>query len=541
MRTLFVTILLLMTSTVHAGELHDAIRAGENERVKALIEAGADVNAKDEFGVRPITLLNTSQQIKLVPVFLDAGANFDPRTRDAEVLVRAARLVDHSIASRLLVLQPLSNLSANVIRETIYSASRTSDATIVYEMLMLADDDGLHQFVADTALHAWKTRDLQVMLRLLHAGANPNAREARAVSILERAALNASPRAVEMLLVYGADPDTQTHDRKSLVAKVMHDAVVRHHFAYDRFYDAGDWQQLERARTNTAAQCQIVELLIRAGADLTELPQSQLSFMQAATQVGDERLVQIMEDEGLDPYETCTDGLTLAHHAMCAQDVDVLRWVELMGLSLTEDSNPHRISPLHVAIRMSNVDAADACIRAGARLDDELNSGQFRIYLRSTPAGSNSLHIAAAHGSDWMIRYCLGHGMDVSATTADGETPLMIAERMERSEIAEMLMAKGRTTTSRENAIKDPVQNTNDQAQHVLTIQPSPGHAHTVHHHPVVPHFHRPCQRPAQCSWQRGLCHVAGTHRCRRGSRSARPTESARTHHGGATWRFHVV
>ena len=58
-----------------AGQLHSAIEAGDNERVKSTIAADANMNAPDIFSCTPLMMAAYRNQIVFAEALLNAGAN----------------------------------------------------------------------------------------------------------------------------------------------------------------------------------------------------------------------------------------------------------------------------------------------------------------------------------------------------------------------------------------------------------------------------------------------------------------------------------
>ena len=61
--------------TVHRTQLHRAIRAGDTQRIRALISNGSDVNAKDEYGETPLHRVASGDRSDLAKILLANGAD----------------------------------------------------------------------------------------------------------------------------------------------------------------------------------------------------------------------------------------------------------------------------------------------------------------------------------------------------------------------------------------------------------------------------------------------------------------------------------
>ena len=81
---LIFAVMTFLPSVVSAGgnasyPLHDASAAGDIAEVKRLLDAGADVNAKDKYGETPLHWTSVSGRAEVVKVLLSSGAYVNPR------------------------------------------------------------------------------------------------------------------------------------------------------------------------------------------------------------------------------------------------------------------------------------------------------------------------------------------------------------------------------------------------------------------------------------------------------------------------------
>jgi ankyrin repeat protein len=95
--------LALSTPTSGAGRaLLDAARAGEVKKVKALVTAGADVNAADGAGTTPLMAASAAGQTFALAALADAGADLDLRDRLGRTALDLALAAGNEDAVRLL-------------------------------------------------------------------------------------------------------------------------------------------------------------------------------------------------------------------------------------------------------------------------------------------------------------------------------------------------------------------------------------------------------------------------------------------------------
>ena len=205
--------------------------SAEDEKVLELLQAGADANAQKKKGSfasygsrRPLHIVLSRPQFqsftdveRIIKALLDSGA--DPNARDGQ-----------------------GNTPAHVfVASTVRSlGSPTIDSTVVTSAMSLLLQSGANPNARDddgsTPLHLSVTgggfyeETLPVVLLLLDSGANPNVRNHGGMTALHVAAEDAGPKVVLALLDAGADPTKQNLSGKTplqLAEGGLNDQVVR--------------------------------------------------------------------------------------------------------------------------------------------------------------------------------------------------------------------------------------------------------------------------------------------------------------------------
>lgn len=177
------TLGLAFSSTSVASELLDATRAGDVERVAALLSDQPDINEATGDGMSALHLAAQAGHVAIVEALLSAGATVDPTTRIGSYtpLHIAATQANDAIVSLLL--------------------EAGADAT--------ASTTNSHA----TALHlaAQEVGGAESVKLLLEHGADPNAKEISAGQTpLMFAAASNQVESIELLLNAGADPSIAT-------------------------------------------------------------------------------------------------------------------------------------------------------------------------------------------------------------------------------------------------------------------------------------------------------------------------------------------
>jgi ankyrin repeat protein len=100
-----ITVLLLSigSAVTLAGPLHDVVRAGDVEQVRALVEAGANLDEKDANGETPLNLAIVGDNATLALLLIDRGAEIQARNEGGFTPLHAAAYSNAvAIAERLI-------------------------------------------------------------------------------------------------------------------------------------------------------------------------------------------------------------------------------------------------------------------------------------------------------------------------------------------------------------------------------------------------------------------------------------------------------
>lgn len=140
--------------------LLDEVVRGDAGRVKALIEAGADVNVPGEWlGYTPLHWAAAGGHVDVIKLLLDNGAHVDARTT------------------------PIPPLMAKTQLTPLHLAARSDRLGAVEALLEAGAEVNARDFLGETSLHAaftnYATHTAAVVYALIRAGADPKMRDKR--------------------------------------------------------------------------------------------------------------------------------------------------------------------------------------------------------------------------------------------------------------------------------------------------------------------------------------------------------------------------
>ena len=197
--------------------LHGAARTGTVEMVTALLEAGADPNARDGLGITPLYMVAEAGSAEAVTALLQAGANPNARNRDGYTPLHGAAGYRSAEAVTAL-LQAGANPNARTTDgfTPLHGAAGYGSAEAVMVLLQAGADLNARDRFGSTPLHwaASSNKNPAVIEVLLQAGANPNARGSGGDTPLHAAARHGTAEIVTALLEAGADPNVRDGDRE---------------------------------------------------------------------------------------------------------------------------------------------------------------------------------------------------------------------------------------------------------------------------------------------------------------------------------------
>jgi ankyrin repeat protein len=267
-----------------AVELSRAIRSGDAQAIRMLLNNGADVNARDAEGNSPLILASFYASLECVELLIDKGADVNAGNKaGATPLIRAATSYEKT---RLLVAAGANVRVRTALGNTplILAARRAGNSRTV-QLLLEHGANATERYSAaiSPVLAGAASGDLETLRLLLDAGAKaddfPKMKDSRAVIFtgfrtpLMWAAYHNDVRMVRLLLERGADPNQSTHFGNPLSHACWSDSLEAAQVLIARGANVNardavaDFTPLHWAAGTESPRPQLVKLLLDNGAD----------------------------------------------------------------------------------------------------------------------------------------------------------------------------------------------------------------------------------------------------------------------------------
>ena len=351
-----------------APALLDAVRRGDLDTVRSLLERGAEVDAMTADGATALQWAVHNDQLALVDLLLEAGANANTANR-------------YGVAAASLAAE---NGSAAILERLLQSGVDPNQSLPGGETLLMT---------------AARTGAASTLRTLLAYGADPNWRETtRGQTALMWAAANNNAEAIQVLAEHGVDINANT-DKPSRNADRTFSYAPPTGFSALMF-------------AVRAGHIEAVGALLDAGANVNDAVSDGQSVLVVAAANANWELAAYLLDRGADV--TAADAGWNALH----QTVRTRRMNLAFGTPGPFSSGTLDSMELIRKLLDAGADVNARMTRNGMR------DGQRNRFNR---LGATALMLAAKVTDVEAMRLLLEAGADATIPTADGTTPLMVA------------------------------------------------------------------------------------------------------------------
>jgi len=427
---------------IAVGEWKTETRPAEQmlSTIRLLLQQGVNVNAVSDEGRTALYLACTSQQLEVVQILLEAGADVNHTSKKHYPLIAACGTRNVEIINLLV------SAGADV------TCSNSSKETCLHVLINPSSS------VTDSQKHSVCVSEIDavisVMKSLLEAGADVNAISSQEETVLYRASKAGQYDIVRMLL--NANAETKgLSGRRSLCAACsggyteIVDLLLQHG-ADSSASSISSRDELHNS-SSLAICCavkkgyaNIVKLLLEHGAEVNEKDQSGRSALI--------HVVESLTAQGCKPHQVLNPP---------SEDMNlkILKYLLSAGGDVTVSSEYGRLSPLHLASSAGMCDLMMELIRNGANCNQLSSGGVSALDLackngheaalemllkngaktdgqicsmHSVNSGNKShsvppLCMAAQNNSETMVKMLLKHGANVNALNEKGDTALHLA------------------------------------------------------------------------------------------------------------------
>ncbi len=202
------------------GSIHDAVKANDIEKVKALLANGADANAKDTTGDTPLHVAADGNARDVAELLLSRGADVNAKAdRGATPLHYAAMANSKAVAELLLAKGADVNRKSEDGMTPLHGAAYSNAEDVAALLILKGADINAKSNTGGTPLHYAAMANSKAVAELLLAnGADVNARVNNQRTPLHLAAYRNAKEVAELLLAKGADVNAKDKGGKTPLA-----------------------------------------------------------------------------------------------------------------------------------------------------------------------------------------------------------------------------------------------------------------------------------------------------------------------------------
>ena len=305
------SILTFFHASTHAGEIHQAVRANDVEKVHQLLAQDSNLIGQQETekipdisnSGRKATPLHLATTAEMAQLLLDNGADIEGGDRTGKTPIFYALANDHQEVVRFFIENGANiHVRGGFFQQTpiFYAKSPVMTQLLLDKNAEINIEDNYPKSLLCSYVTA--NRDPAVIELLLQHGADPHYKQCYR---------NATPlhtvknlKTVELLVKYGADIDAETTSKRTPLFQI--------------FYNIKEKKERRNA----------VRFLLSKGANWQNTIANNYSLVHASAKYGDLELLKLFHKKGLSITSRATNGYTPLDFAKEKKHEDIIRYLE---------------------------------------------------------------------------------------------------------------------------------------------------------------------------------------------------------------------
>ncbi len=375
-----------------------AIQDKNEESVRMLIEAGADVN-KLVYKKLELTALSWAVwfgNAGIVQILIEAGANINHKDDSGWTpLYYAIDANDVDIAKLLVGTETkFSDLHRAILERDLAQVTR-----LVESGTHVDTKDG---FGWTPSCWAVNTGQKEILEYLLNNGADVNAKRDYGSTLLFQASKGSFTTITEQLIAKGANVNVRNNGGRS----PLHNAA-------------------------SGGRTGIVKLLLAKGANVNVRDKNGETPLLRPASKGHADIVKLLVAKGIDINAARNNGTYALGNAAIAGHEEIVKFLIDSGAEVDLNVNGN------------NTALANAAYKGHSSIVDLLIDNGAEVNMKATQNGAAPLHYAAGQGHLKVARLLIDAGANVNATNNEGNTPLDLARKKGHQEVSKMLLNHG--------------------------------------------------------------------------------------------------